>query len=70
MNTRQEIVSHYRGMRDGVTRFAHWKDGVQYVGTTGKTLAAALDELRLEEQRAYKRILRDEINNTIKWTIS
>ena len=62
-------MSHYRGMRDGVIRFAHWKDGVQYVGTTGKTLTTALDEIRLEEQRAYKRILDNYSDDVIKWTI-
>ena len=34
------------GMKDGIRRFAWWKDGVQYVGTTGKTLADALSEIK------------------------
>lgn len=37
--------AYYDGLRDGVTNYAHWKDGVQYVGTTGKTLAKALEEI-------------------------
>lgn len=31
--------------------YAHWKDGVQYVGTTGKTLRAAIVELNKEEEK-------------------
>lgn len=31
-----------KGYREGVTAYAWWKDGVQYVGTCGATLADAL----------------------------
>jgi len=31
---------------EGVTKYAHWKDGVQYVGTCGKTLRQAVEEIR------------------------
>jgi hypothetical protein len=41
-DTEQEIRAFYAGMREGVREFAHWKDGKQYVGTTGRTL---IDEL-------------------------
>lgn len=34
--------AYYRGLREGVGMYAHWKDGVQYVGTTGRTLKQAL----------------------------
>lgn len=34
--------AYYRGLREGVEMYAHWKDGVQYVGTTGRTLKQAL----------------------------
>lgn len=33
---------------DAITEYAHWKDGVQYVGTCGKTLEQAITELRRE----------------------
>jgi hypothetical protein len=36
------------GLRAGVRRFAWWKDGVQNVGTTGKTLPQALSEIDAE----------------------
>jgi hypothetical protein len=31
-----------KGFEDGIRCYAWWKDGVEYVGTTGKTLACAL----------------------------
>jgi len=33
------------GQVDGITMYAHWKDGVQYVGTCGRTLKAAIAAL-------------------------
>ena len=37
-----------KGWEDGVTLFAWWKDGVQYVGTCGNTLKKALEEIMPE----------------------
>lgn len=37
-----------KGLIDGVTRYAWWKDGVQYVGTFGKTLKQAIEEIDFE----------------------
>lgn len=45
------ILAFYKGMREGVALYAHWKDGVQYVGTTGKTLKKALEDIAKEEQQ-------------------
>lgn len=41
----ERIVSdaYARGYLDGLAAYAWWKDGVQYVGTTGRTLRAAQD---------------------------
>lgn len=36
---------YYEGMRRGITLYAWWKDGVQYVGTCGRTLEQALKEV-------------------------
>lgn len=44
--------AYFRGVRDGVQRFAWWKDGVQRVGTTGRTLRQALDEVDTQESEA------------------
>jgi predicted heme/steroid binding protein len=42
--------AYFAGVRDGLTRYAHWKDGVQYVGSCGKTLEKALAEVNEEER--------------------
>lgn len=37
----QMTRAYYQGVREGLQRYAHWRDGVQYVGTTGRTLEQA-----------------------------
>jgi hypothetical protein len=44
--------AYYNGIREGITQYAHWKDGVQYVGTCGTALRDALKRIDSEEQRA------------------
>ena len=44
--------SFYEGQREGIKRFAWWKDGVQYVGTTGTTLKEAIDQTYRDEEKA------------------
>lgn len=41
---------YLRGVLDGVARFAWWKDGCEYVGTTGTTLKDALADVRKEHE--------------------
>ena len=41
--------AYYNGVRDGLEQYAHWRDGVQYVGTTGRTLKEALERVSLAE---------------------
>ena len=41
--------SYFRGLKEGIRRFAWWKDGVQYVGTTGTSLKEALEDIDREE---------------------
>jgi hypothetical protein len=36
------------GFIEGITLYAHWEDGTQYVGTTGKTLNQAIDDAYTE----------------------
>lgn len=43
--------AYFEGLRDGVSQYAHWKEGVQYVGSTGKTLASALSDIDLAEKK-------------------
>ena len=47
--------AYYKGVREGINRYAHWKDGVQYVGTTGRTLHQAIAELQQEEVELIER---------------
>jgi hypothetical protein len=43
--------AYYKGLREGVERFAWWKDGTQYVGTTGRTLKQALQDIDQQETK-------------------
>ena len=45
------ILSFLHGVRLGLMTFAWWKDGVQYVGTCGTTLAEALAVVETEVKR-------------------
>lgn len=48
---RLEAEAFRQGWNAGVTAFAWWKDGVQYVGTCGMTLEGALAQGPHEELR-------------------
>jgi hypothetical protein len=37
--------AYYQGLREGVEKFAWWRDGTQYVGTTGSTLKNVLQDI-------------------------
>lgn len=41
----RDAREYLRGYRAGLAAYAWWKDGVQYVGTTGTTLRQAQDEI-------------------------
>jgi len=41
--------SYFQGIREGISRFAWWKDGEQFIGTTGRKLRQALDEVDTQE---------------------
>ena len=40
---RDKLTDYQRGYIDGLTAYAWWKDGTQWVGTCGQTLEAAVD---------------------------
>lgn len=44
----QAEISYKAGMKQGIWLFAWWKDGEQYVGTSGRTLKEAYKELGIE----------------------
>ena len=50
--------AYYEGLCEGVARYAHWKDGVQYVGTTGSTLKEAIDRIKSKEQETLNKFNR------------
>ena len=52
MNKKLLNKAYYNGIREGIEQYAHWKDGVQYVGTCGTTLKDALARIDSEERRA------------------
>lgn len=47
--------AYYKGLREGVKLYAHWRDGVEYVGTTGRRLSEALAEIDQMEHDVFKR---------------
>lgn len=59
MNKQDLNKSYYNGIREGITQYAWWRDGVQYVGTCGETLRDALHRIDQEEKRALE-LLGDE----------
>lgn len=54
MNKKLLNKAYYNGIREGIEQYAHWKDGVQYVGTCGRTLKDALKDIDAEEKRALE----------------
>jgi len=44
------MKTYFDGVREGLRMYAWWKDGVQYVGTTGRTLKEALVEVDQAEK--------------------
>ena len=50
MSKKQLVRAYHEGLREGLEMYAHWKDGVQYVGTCGKTLKQALAEINKQEE--------------------
>jgi hypothetical protein len=54
MNNKLLTKAYYNGIREGIEQYAHWKDGVQYVGTCGTELKVALSRIDAEEKRALE----------------
>ena len=49
---REVIENYYQGMKEGITRYAWWKDGYQEVGTTGTSLREAIKKVKEEAEAA------------------
>lgn len=54
MRTPGEIDAYYQGVKDGLWRYAWIRDGVYYVGTTGRTLEEAYNQVDLERKQALE----------------
>src|SRR6185295_9382994 len=53
--TQSDLQAIYKqGFIDGLTAFAHWRDGEQYVGTCGRNLKNAIEEC--ETLSTYKKL--------------
>ena len=53
--SKEEINSYYDGVIEGIHMYSWWKDGVSYVGTTGKTYKAAFNEINEERNKALSK---------------
>lgn len=51
-STKDELVAFMIGAEHALYTFAHWKDGVMYVGISGKTYKEAIQELRDQYKQA------------------
>lgn len=49
------------GVVEGIKAFAYYKNGVEYVGTTGKTLEAALKDVEKKQYEAAKERARQKV---------
>lgn len=49
MKEHERIKIYFDGVREGLWKYAHWQDGVQYVGTMGTTLKEAVAKVDKEE---------------------
>ena len=47
------MKTYFDGLKEATRKFAWWKDGIQYVGTTGATLKEALADIAIEEKSFY-----------------
>ncbi len=54
MNKKLLTKAYYNGIREGIEKYAHWKDGEQFVGTCGTTLRYALNRIDEEEKQALE----------------
>ena len=52
----QDYESAYLlGLKDGIRRFAWWKNGTEFVGSCGMTLKQALEEVDKVDAQQYQK---------------
>jgi hypothetical protein len=49
-----QYAAYFAGVRHGIREYAHWADGEQFVGTCGKPLCKAIDEVDQDEATAFR----------------
>ena len=54
---KKELEIYYNGVKDGIYKYSWWKHGIQYVGTTGKTLKEAHVEIQQQFESDLKKLL-------------
>lgn len=54
MTEKEKLNAFYDGVKEGIWKYAYYKDGVQYVGTTGKTLKEAWAEIDRKKEMINK----------------
>ena len=52
--TKAEVNAYYDGMKEGMWRYAWYKDGVQYVGSGMRTLKEAYADADAEREKELK----------------
>lgn len=50
----KELAIWRAGVKHGVWMYAHWKNGTQYVGSSGKTLKRAMAEIDAGKEDGMK----------------
>lgn len=55
--TEAEVRAYYDGVLEGIYRYAYMRDGVFYVGTTGRTFQEAIAEVKQEKQTALANLV-------------
>ena len=53
---------YWKGVEDGMRRYAWWKDGTEYVGTCGKSLKQAIRELDKEAVQDCPHVETHDVN--------
>lgn len=61
----EKILSYILGLRQGVERFAWWKDGQQFVGSCGYTLKQAYVDIDIVEKSMLAEVQRAENEKSI-----
>jgi hypothetical protein len=64
--TLERTEAFYEGMIEGVTLYAHWSDGCQYVGTCGRTLKEAVREIEKERDKICQSMTSNAANVVMK----